>query len=45
VIAAIPDAVLSSPIAFLFGLGAGFVLSNRYRIVRRNGDTKENQQP
>jgi uncharacterized protein YneF (UPF0154 family) len=37
VIADIPQAVLTSPVSFLFGVIVGFVLSNRYRIVRRNG--------
>jgi hypothetical protein len=40
-LAAIPDAVLSSPISFLFGVAVGFVLSNRYRIVKRNGSSSD----
>jgi hypothetical protein len=29
--------VIGAPLAFLVGLVIGFVLSNRYRISRRNG--------
>lgn len=32
------DAVIAAPGAFLTGLIIGFVLSNRYRIERRNGE-------
>jgi len=40
-IAAIPDAVLSSPLSFLIGVAAGFLLSNRFKLVRRNGDGRD----
>lgn len=36
-LAAVADWVLASPIAFLVGAAVGFVASNRYRIVKRNG--------
>lgn len=36
-IATVADWVVASPIAFLVGLGVGFVLSDRYRITKRNG--------
>jgi hypothetical protein len=29
--------VIGAPLAFLLGLTIGFVLSDRYRITRRNG--------
>lgn len=35
--ASVEAIVASAPIAFLIGVGVGFVLSNRYRIVKRNG--------
>lgn len=36
-LAAIPDAVLAAPLAFVFGAAAGFVVGARYRIEKRNG--------
>lgn len=39
-LATLPDAVWAAPISFLFGVGVGFVLSNRYRIVKRDGSEK-----
>lgn len=36
-LAEIPDAVLAAPIAFAIGVVVGFLLSNRYRLVKRNG--------
>lgn len=42
---AVSDAVLTlsaaAPLAFAFGMIVGFLLSNRYRITRRNGDNHE----
>lgn len=35
-IADVPQFVITSPLSFLFGLAVGFVLSNRYRIIRRD---------
>jgi hypothetical protein len=29
--------VLSNPISLLVGIGIGFVVSNRWKIIRRNG--------
>jgi hypothetical protein len=37
VIADIPQVLWQSPIAFVVGAFVGFVISDRYRIVRRNG--------
>jgi hypothetical protein len=37
IFAAIPDWLLASPVAFAVGCGVGFVASNRWKIVRRNG--------
>jgi uncharacterized protein YneF (UPF0154 family) len=43
VIADATDAILSvsvlSPLAFLFGVGIGFLLANRYRLERRRNGT------
>lgn len=36
-IAAWTDIVAAAPIAFVIGVIVGFVLSDRYRLVRRNG--------
>lgn len=36
-LATVADWVIASPIAFLVGLAVGFVASDRYRIIRRNG--------
>jgi hypothetical protein len=36
-LAVVPDAVVEAPVSFLIGVLVGFVLSNRYRITRRNG--------
>jgi hypothetical protein len=38
VLATIQDIVAAAPVAFLAGLIVGFVASDRYRIVRRNGN-------
>jgi hypothetical protein len=35
VIGAISDIVAAAPIAFFIGVFVGFVLSNRYRLVKR----------
>jgi len=40
-VAVLPDVVLEAPISFALGIAVGFVLSNRYRITRRNGHTEE----
>jgi hypothetical protein len=37
ILAAWQDAVAAAPAAFLIGVAVGFVLSDRFRIVRRNG--------
>lgn len=39
---AIEVAIGAAPIAFLVGVGAGFLLANRYRLVRRNGRENDN---
>ena len=32
------EIVATAPLSFAIGLVVGFILSNRYRITRRNGD-------
>jgi hypothetical protein len=38
VIATWTEIAAAAPLGFLVGVLIGFVLSNRYRIVKRNGD-------
>jgi hypothetical protein len=33
----VPQFIVTSPLAFFVGVGVGFVLSNRWKIIRRNG--------
>lgn len=40
-IAAWADVVFAAPVAFVAGLLVGFVLADRYRITRRDGDSPE----
>jgi hypothetical protein len=35
--------VVAAPLAFLLGLALGFILSNRYRITRRNGERPDDR--
>lgn len=37
-LATIGDVALAAPIGFIVGAIVGFVLSDRFRIVRRNGE-------
>ena len=39
-IAVLPDVVFEAPASFLIGLVVGFVLSNRYRLTRRDDEKK-----
>lgn len=36
-LAHISDLAVASPIAFVAGMLAGFILANRWKIIRRNG--------
>lgn len=44
-IADVPQFVITSPLSFFFGLAIGFVLSDRYRITRRDGSTSDTDRP
>lgn len=37
VIGDVPQIVIEYPLVFLLGVGVGFVVSNRWKIIRRNG--------
>jgi hypothetical protein len=40
VLAAIPNAFVAYPLAFMAGLLVGFVMSTRYRLVRIHDDVR-----